>query len=157
MKKFKIKYFQFIILFFIIFSTFAIYKINKSFSSRDLTSNSKVIINGKKILVEIADTSDLHYQGLSNRESLRENYGMLFIFKNKQVRNFCMRSMNFPIDILWIDDNKILKITVYAISEGSNPIMNYSSDMHVNYVLEVNGGFCEKNKINIGDNIEFNL
>ncbi len=122
-----------------------------------------VTINNTKIKVEIADTPELQYQGLSNREELCDNCGMLFVFPDKQILTFVMRDMNFPLDIIWIDDNlsaqagKIVKINKNAIPEGSNPVMRYSSDMPVNYVLEINAGFCDGNGIEVGDSVEFDL
>lgn len=122
-----------------------------------------VTINNKKIKIEIADTPELQYQGLSNKKELCDNCGMLFVFSDKQVRTFVMRNMNFPLDIIWIDDNlsaqagKIVKINKNAIPESSNPVMRYSSDLPVNYVLEVNAGFCDGNEIKVGDSVEFDL
>lgn len=114
---------------------------------------TKVIINDKIVNVEIAGTAEKHYQGLSNRENLCENCGMLFVFPDKKERTFVMRDMNFPLDIIWIDDDKIVKIDKNLPSEGSNPKILYSSGQPVNYVLEVNAGFCDKNNIKIGDKI----
>jgi len=116
-----------------------------------------VIINNKKIKVEIADTAELQYRGLSDREELCDNCGMLFVFPDKQVRTFVMRNMNFPLDMIWIDDDKIVKINKNTIPEANNPVMRYSSDVLVNYVLEVSGGFCDENGIRVGDEVGFDL
>lgn len=114
---------------------------------------TKVIINDKIVNVEIANTAEKHYQGLSNRKNLCDNCGMLFIFPDKKERTFVMRNMNFPLDIIWIDDDKIVKIDKNLLPEGENPVNNYSPDIPVNYVLEVNGGFADKNNIKTGDKI----
>ena len=122
------------------------------------SENTKsVTINNKKIKIEIADTAETRYQGLSDKEELCDNCGMLFIFPDKQIRTFVMRDMNFPLDMVWIDDNKIVKINKNTIHEASNSVMRYSSDVPVNYVLEVNGGFCDGDDIKTGDNVEFDL
>ena len=111
------------------------------------------IINNAKIKIEIADTAELRYKGLSNKKELCDNCGMLFIFPEKEIRTYVMRDMNFALDMIWIDNDKIIKINKNAIPEGSNPVMRYSSDALVNYVLEVNGGFCGENGIEVGDKI----
>ncbi len=116
-----------------------------------------VIINNIEIKVEIADTAELRYKGLINKKELCDNCGMLFIFPEKEIRTFVMRDMNFALDMIWIDDDKIIKINKNTIPEGNNPVMRYSSDMPVNYVLEVNGGFCEENGIEAGDGVELGL
>jgi hypothetical protein len=116
-----------------------------------------IIINGQKILAESAATPEQHYQGLSGRTKLCENCGMLFIFSDKQVQDFYMRNMNFPLDIVFIADNKILKISPNLLPEGANPQAIYSSELPINYVLELNSGYTDKYNINVGDEVEFNF
>lgn len=118
---------------------------------------SFVMINEGKIKVEIAKTYEEKYNGLSNRENLCENCGMLFIFNEKNKQKFVMRDMNFPLDIIWINDNEIIKIDKNLQPEGSNPINLYNSEAPVNYVLEVNVGFSDKYNIRAGNKINYNL
>lgn len=115
-------------------------------------------INNKKInLIGIADNSDLSYMGLSFRESICENCGMLFPFEEKSKKTFVMRDMFFPLDIIWISDDVIVKIDKNLPPEGSEPENFYKSVVPVNFVLEVNGGFTDDYNINVGDKVNFNL
>lgn len=122
-----------------------------------------VIINNYTIAVEIADEFNEWQQGLSDREILAENKGMLFVFSDKQVRCFWMKNMNFALDIIWLDDNlpaqtgKIIKIDKDVQPEGEKPSRRYSSMVPIDYVLEVNAGWCDKYKIKVGDEVKFNL
>jgi len=116
-----------------------------------------IIINGQKILAEMATTVEQQYQGLSGRNKLCENCGMLFVFPDKQIQTFSMRNMNFPLDIVFIADNKIFKIDPNLLPEGSNPQTAYPSELPVNYVLELNSGYTDKYNINVGDEIKFNF
>jgi len=118
---------------------------------------SSVIINNTIITIEIADTTDKQWQGLSDRVFLEKKSGMLFIFPNLQTRTFVMRRMNFPLDIIWIKDGVILKIDKNLLPEGENYSKRYNSIYPVNYVLEVNGGFTDKNNIEAGDIVKFNF
>jgi uncharacterized membrane protein (UPF0127 family) len=119
-----------------------------------------VEINNKIIKVEIADTPESQYQGLSNRESLCADCGMLFKFKEKEIKTFVMRDMKFPLDIIWIDDNHrssgagiIVGISKNLAPEGSDYKNFYRSPAPVDYVLEVNAGFADENNIKVGDKI----
>lgn len=114
---------------------------------------AKVVINDKIVNVEIADTAEKHYKGLSNRENLCDDCGMFFVFPDKKERTFVMRNMNFPLDIIWIDGDKIIKIDKNLMPEKENPQNIYNSGAPVNYVLEVNSGFCNGNNIKTGDKI----
>ncbi len=115
----------------------------------------KVRIDGVEIKVETAKTPVELYKGLSGRDSLCQNCGMLFIFPDKAGRTFVMRNMLFPIDILWIDGEKIVKIDeelpLPIFPEGGE----YHSGQPVDYVLEVSNGFCRKNNIKAGDRVEY--
>lgn len=120
--------------------------------------NKNIIeINSKEIKVEIVDTPKQQYNGLSNRENLCADCGMLFEFNNKQERTFVMREMNFPIDIIWIDDNIVIGIDKNLQPEGANYKNSYKSPAAIDYVLEVNSGFADKNNIKTGDNVNFSL
>ena len=55
---------------------------------------NKIIINKQTILVEIADSQEETYQGLSDRQSLPANQGMLFTFDQPGNYPFVMRRMN---------------------------------------------------------------
>ncbi len=116
-----------------------------------------LLIGRNAIKVEIADDFMEQIRGLSYRPSLAPDAGMLFIFKDKQIRRFWMKDMNFPLDIIWINDNKIVKIDENLPPEGSEPQNKYSSEVPVNYVLEVNGGYCAEHKVKPGQEIIFKI
>ncbi len=42
-------------------------------------------------------------QGLSGRDSLPTDYGMLFVFPKSDIYEFWMKDMKFPLDIIWIN------------------------------------------------------
>src|SRR3989344_8005153 len=67
-----------------------------------------VNLKGEKIVVEVADTVAKQIQGLSGRASMKNNEGMLFVFKEEAIQSFWMKDMQFSLDILWIDENKII-------------------------------------------------
>lgn len=118
--------------------------------------NGYVKINNKIIAVEIASSEAQHYQGLSNRADLCLDCGMLFVFPDYQIRKFVMRNMNFPLDIIFINDGKIINIEKNLAPEGINPNKIYQSVLTADKVLEVNGNYCDTNNIKIGDNIILN-
>jgi len=116
-----------------------------------------VQIKNNIIAVEIADSPASQARGLSNRPSLSENQGMLFIFPDRQTRIFWMKKMLFPLDIIWLDGNRIVKISANLPAEGLAPAKIYSSDTPVNYVLEVNAGWAKRAGVKVGELIEYHL
>jgi uncharacterized protein len=128
------------------------------FGHSDIVSPSRYLtINDNKIFLQLARNEKEWNQGLSNQKKLGENSGMLFIFPDYQTRNFWMKDMNFSLDIVWIKDDKIVKISENLAPEGSHPQNLYYSDEPVNYVLELNANFCKYNNINVGDRVKYNL
>ena len=119
-----------------------------------LTAN--VIINNKLIKTELATTFSQQYLGLSNRQTLCADCGMLFVFSDFDEREFVMRDMNFPLDIIFISRGKIINISENLKPEGSNPTYIYKSIAPADMVLEVPGGYAKKQGIKVGDLVSVN-
>lgn len=116
----------------------------------------KILINNVVIPVELANTPQKQIKGLSYRENLLADSGMLFIFDNYQVRGFWMKGMNFPLDIIWIASGQIVGVEKNVPVATTTPLPVYYSPQKVNLVLEVNAGFTDKNNIRVGDAIKIN-
>lgn len=111
-------------------------------------------INNAGLEIELADTPQKRTLGLSGREKLDENSGMLFIFNSPDYHSFWMKDMKFTIDIVWIGKN--LKIA--GIAENAAPEsypQTFKPEDPAKYVLEVNAGFIDENNIKIGDKVDF--
>jgi len=115
-----------------------------------------VIIGDNRIVLEVMQTSTELSKGLSGKPSLGAEHGMLFIFSKPALYQFWMPDMNFSIDILWIDNGKIIGITpeVPYTFDPQAPIF-YKPPSPVQYVLEVNAGFTAEKNIQIGDTVIF--
>jgi uncharacterized membrane protein (UPF0127 family) len=113
-----------------------------------------VILKNEKFKIEVADKYESQVQGLSDRKELRERSGMLFDFGDKMQRNFWMKNMHFPIDIIWIEDDEVVNISKNCQPEGERPKKHYQSLFPVNYVLEVNAGVSDKLGLKSGDRIK---
>jgi len=114
------------------------------------------LINNKKITLEVADTDTKRQLGLMFRDSLDENQGMIFLFNKPREVSFWMKNVKIPLDMLFIYKNKVVKI--YNMVPGCNqdPCDIYPSQSIVDSVIELKGGFCQKNNIKIGQTIKLN-
>lgn len=121
------------------------------------SSSNYVIIKSKKINIEIADDDNEKATGLMFRESLAKDSGMLFVYNDSKVRNFWMANMQFPLDMLFINESKtVIKIEHASLCE--NKVCNiYNSNLPARYVLEVNSNFSEENNIKTGDLVSINI
>lgn len=107
----------------------------------------------KKIDIELAENDEERMQGLMYRRSMDDTKGMLFIFDQEENQSFWMKNTVIPLDILYVNSKmeivKIFKNTI-PFSEKSLP-----SEKPAKYVVEVNGGYCDKYGIKEGDIIRF--
>ncbi len=118
-----------------------------------------VTIGSKTINVEVAKTPDERTRGLSGRYSLGEENGMLFVFDAQNITpNFWMKGMLIPLDIIWINDGKIVKIDKNAEAPKENTpdqkLTIYAPGIPIDYVLEVNAGFSDKNNVKVGNSVD---
>ena len=112
-------------------------------------ATTTLAIDEINIVVEIADTDAARARGLSGRPALAKNTGMLFVFATADDQSFWMKDMNFPLDIIWLDDHwRVIDVT-QNISPKDFP-KTYGPRAPARYVLEVNAGFISAHHITIG-------
>jgi len=114
------------------------------------TKSNLACVNEKCYKVEIVDSSEERKIGLMEHETLGIDEGMFFIFDNVGIHSIWMKDMNFPIDIIWLDEN----YNVVDVKRDASPCIDqceiYSPSKNARYVLEVN----INSNVNIGDKVE---
>ena len=120
---------------------------------KNIKKTTKVKINSSVIEVELADTKDKIQKGLSGRKKICPDCGMLFIFPQKDIYSFWMKKMNFSLDIIWINEDKIVEMVEGAQVPNGDNIPVYVPSKKADKILEVNAGFCQKHDIKLGDKI----
>jgi len=157
--KFFKKYWILIFVFAIVFYNISISDVQVR--NLDVNKIQYVEIAGKVLKTELALTSEAQQKGLSGRRELQEDESMLFIFNYPSRYSFWMKDMNFPIDIVWIDE----KLNVVYIKENATPESylptgqagpeSFTPNKNSKYVLEVFASFSEKNNLKVGDKVKF--
>lgn len=114
-------------------------------------------INGKSLKVEIASDQDSIRQGLSDRVSMGQDEGMLFLMPSRDIYAFWMNRMQFPLDMVWIDNGLVVEIA----SQMPPPALTggvpktYFPKVSADMVLELNAGGVEFYGIKVGDKLDF--
>lgn len=119
-------------------------------------NKTKVILAGTEISVLVANTPKLREQGLSLRQGLNQNEGMLFIFGGAERYGFWMKEMFFPIDIIWFDSNSKIVFVKEHAEPTSYPEV-FMPAKPAQYVLEVPAGFFAVHHLKVGDTLEMNI
>lgn len=112
-----------------------------------------VVLAGKAFSIDIVSTAESKAQGLSGRQSLGRNEGMLFVYDKPDQSCFWMKDMNFDIDILWFDQNKKLIDKKVSATPASYP-ESFCSSAPAQFVLEVPAGTAEQLKLKLGDALD---
>ena len=111
----------------------------------------KIIVGKTPLRVEVADTPEKQERGLMFRQSMPDNEGMLFVFKEPHEMNFWMRNTLIPLDIAFVGaDGVILNIHKAKPLDES---VNYRSAGVAKYVIETNQGWFSRHGIRPGDKV----
>lgn len=121
-----------------------------------VAKKSQVQINNQIIIVEVVSSFEDVEMGLSRRDAIGINEGMLFIFAEKNRHMFWMKDMKFPIDIIWISGNVIVGVEEGLVPEIGVPdhrLTIYAPLLPVDKVLEVMAGRADILQAKIGDKV----
>lgn len=147
-----------IILIFIILILAAVSLFLKPFNSAG--KKGSLIIKNQAFTIEVADTTMSRIRGLSGRDGLSERGGMLFIFDRPSTSGFWMKDMKFPIDIIWMRENKIVGFSENLQPEPKKSVFTlsvYYPPGPVDKVLEVNAGVVKQYNFAGGDEVSISL
>ena len=112
-----------------------------------------------RFLVNVVSSPADLKQGLSGKKSMPPRQGMLFVFPNLQKQSMWMPDMNFPLDIVWIDEYK----TITKIEENATPCADnhncksYSSLYPAKYAIELNAFDASRIGLRVGLQLNFSV
>jgi len=125
-----------------------------------LTKKATATFGSQKVVLEVADSEKSREIGLSNKSSLADNRGMLFLFDEPKIPAFWMKGMKFPIDIIFLNDKKI--VTIYKnVQPPKNadeiPTDYYQPTYPSDKVIELKAGGSDKYNLRTGDTVNLSL
>lgn len=118
---------------------------------------SKIKINNQVIVADVVNSEKKLKKGLSGRDSLGLDEGMLFVFEEEKDREVWMKNMNFPIDIIWISGNRIVGVDREVQPEPDVPeeeLTLHKSPEPVDKILEVRAGRAQLFEASAGDRVK---
>ena len=102
-----------------------------------------MIIGGHEFLLELALDEADQIRGLSGRDHIEPNGGMLFVFNRAQERQFWMRGCRVPIDIIFLDDGARI-VAMHEMqpppARSDDPLRTYPSIWPARFAIELAGG-----------------
>ena len=129
--------------------------------SKEVSRDKISFIDGRTVLIQmkdkvvttkIANTDASREQGLSGKQPLATDTGMLFVFPKPDKYGFWIKDMKYPLDIVWISsDYKIVHIE-HSLAPETYP-KSFANEIPAQYVIELPAGYMKANSITEGDSI----
>lgn len=117
-----------------------------------IPDNLNLSIKNKDYFLEIAHTQKSRELGLSNRNELCSNCGMLFVFEKEDRYPFWMKDTHLPLDIIWLNSkHQVVKIITALKTDSEEYLV---SSKPAKYVVELNANESFKLNLKTGDTIE---
>lgn len=127
------------------------FPLNKNLVQKQLRVSEAIVT------VELADTPAKRSKGLSGRDSLASDAGMLFIFPEVKKPRFWMKGMKFPLDLIFIQEGRVVDSLAHVPPpvphQKDEDLPFYQPVVPIDMVLEVNSGFIETHNIKVGDRV----
>ncbi len=142
----------FLVIFFVLFfGAFLLLKVWQLF-----WTSAVIEVGTEQMHVLLARNQYQWHKGLGNRDSVDEYEGMLFLFSESSRHGIVMRDMEFPIDILWIQQGTVVDIAPNVQVEpekSEHELTKYYPRTNASSVLEVPAGWVEKHDVHIGESV----
>ena len=113
----------------------------------------KILVGKTPLRVEVVETLEKQERGLMFRQSLPENEGMLFVYREPQELAFWMRNTFIPLDIVFVGADGII-LNIHQARPLDESVL-YRSAGSAKYVIETNQGWFSRHGIRPGDRVTF--
>ncbi len=114
--------------------------------------------SGKVLQVEVMVSDPDRAMGLMFRPSLPEDRGLLFVFDAPDFYGFWMKNCRFPIDMVWLDEEKRVAHVAEAVPPcKTDPCPTYEPLRRASYVIELNAGQARREHVVVGASVTFAL
>jgi uncharacterized membrane protein (UPF0127 family) len=127
-------------------------------SVKDLNTRIVTLPDGTKFRTELVTAEADLTRGLKYRDNLESDAGMLFAYGKPGFYRYWMFEVKFPIDIIWLDQNRRIVQLVHKAPPCPGPDVTcpvYGGDFESQFVVEFNAGTALKHTLKPGMVIDF--
>jgi hypothetical protein len=104
-------------------------------------------VAGHPVDVEVAHTYEARQLGLMHRDALGADDGMLFVYKNEEIRRFWMKDTRIPLSIAFLNRHgEVVRIADMAPFDQKST----TSLVPATYALEMNQGWFAAHGVEVG-------
>ena len=122
-----------------------------------IEQSKQLKINDVVITVEVADTPSKRTTGLSGRDTLASNAGMLFVFPETKKYRFWMKDTKIPLDFIYVRAGKVVDVYRNAQppvpGQSDSTLPQYEPVESIDMMIETNAGFIDQHNVKVGDSV----
>lgn len=117
------------------------------------------VLAGQALRLELAATAHSRRCGLSRRDRLASDGGMLFLFPSPRRAAFWMHETRIPLSLAFLDAaGRILAIERMRPDPGGHVVLpRFHAPQPVTQALEVNAGWFDAHGVGVGDQLTVGL
>jgi hypothetical protein len=124
-------------------------------------AKARVTAGGHTFLVDVAESPEAQSLGLGGRQHLGPSDGMLFLYSEKSRYTFWMKGMLIPIDMIWLDNRRIVhierRVPIPAPGTLEFSLPTYAPEQPANFVLEIASGRADELNLKEGDLVSYDF
>jgi uncharacterized protein len=106
------------------------------------------------VQLEETSTNSERVLGLSGRQSMPRNRGMLFDFSEPAEYCMWMKDMHFALDMVWLNDQKEIIYMIEGVTPETYP-KSFCGPKTAQYVVEVGSGVVKSGDLHVGQHLRF--
>ncbi len=110
----------------------------------------QITLHDHRLWLELATTDSQRMQGLSERASMPLDQGMLFVFAKKDSYAFWMPNMQFDLDIVWLNGDRVVDRARLLAPQANEKPAQYTPHEPADRVLEVRAGQADVYGLQLG-------
>ena len=139
-----------------LFALLLIVVVGLSLAQRFTEPRTTLYLGDGVFATRVAATDADRQVGLGDTASLADNEAMLLAFARDAQWSIWMKDVEYPIDVVWLDDQRRVVHIVKNMPPSSYPD-SFSPDKPARYVVELAAGTVEKKAIRIGTTARFDM
>jgi hypothetical protein len=152
----------------IVFASFLALLVTAALQTTAASEDYALQIGGEHFWLEVAADNATRSLGLSGRESIATDGGMIFAFPKARTRSFFMRDCVIPIDIVFLDSAGVITATYTMVPEEprgdseskaayEQRLARYSSQSRSQYAIELRAGTIKRLGLQQGGRVNLDI
>ena len=124
--------------------------------STDLGPTVEIHAGGRRFVIPVEISADdaSRQRGLSERDELPPDRGMVFLYPEASHRSFWMKNCVVPIDVAFVDDDgRIVNLHEMQPPVDPDRLRHYDAVSPVRVALEMPGGWFRSHGVAAGDRV----